>query len=303
MLVKTQGNWTPNGHAYFLATDPSLLAEAGKLHDYFLIAVNEISGENHYEILDEFIDNGGNLLIDSGIYTLAMDHARKHDVSHDQALNLAPEEVDGFDKLFDRYLEITNRFGDRCWGYIELDLGGRENKIKTREKLENQYGLRPMPVYHPFGDGWDYFDQLAQKYDRICFGNVVQASRFERKRLVATAWERHRRYPDLWIHLLGLTPNEWLYALPINSGDSSSWLSSRRWSGYKPKACGVSFGEMPKNYQYQLGSDASSSVGAMKSSNMAALGSYMMQKSWQHILEQYKNLGFELYPEPKGEER
>ena len=60
-----------------------------------------------------------------------------------------------------------------------------------------QMGLRPIPVYHPFNDGWDYFDYLAERYDRICFGNVVQADRETRKRLVATAWERHRKYPHL----------------------------------------------------------------------------------------------------------
>jgi hypothetical protein len=50
-----------------------------------------------------------------------------------------------------------------------------------------QMGLRPIPVYHPFNDGWHYFDYLAERYDLVCFDNVVQADRETRKRLVATA--------------------------------------------------------------------------------------------------------------------
>ena len=57
---------------------------------------------------------------------------------------------------------------------VEVDQGGRENKIKTRARLEKM-GLRPIPVYHPLNDGWDYFDYLAENYDRICMGNVVNA--------------------------------------------------------------------------------------------------------------------------------
>ena len=57
-------------------------------------------------------------------------------------------------------------------------------------------GLKPIPVYHPLLDGWDYFDELAAQYDRICFGNIVQAPAATRIRLLHTLWERHRRYPD-----------------------------------------------------------------------------------------------------------
>jgi hypothetical protein len=168
------------------------------------------------------------LFIDSGVFALANGHAVEHEITMDEALSLAPTEIDGFDELYKRYCSIIETLGDLVWGYIEIDQGGRENKRKTRAKLEAQ-GFRPIPVYHPFNDGWEYFDELASDYDRICFGNIVQADQETRKRLLATAWERKRKYPHLWIHLLGLSPNERLNAYPIDCCDSSAWLMHVRW--------------------------------------------------------------------------
>ena len=106
------------------------------------------------------------------------------------------------------------RYGSRLWGYIELDQGGAVHKRRTRTALE-QAGLAPIPVYHPFNDGWDYFDELCARYDRICVGNVVQAPRAIRCRIFATVWERQRAYPDVWIHYLGVTPTPTQIAYPV----------------------------------------------------------------------------------------
>lgn len=128
--------------------------------------------------------------------------ARAHGLTMDQALSLAPDDIDGFDWLLDRYVRVHDRFADRMWGIIELDQGGADRKRETRAHLRS-LGINPIPVYHPMLDGWEYFDELASTNDRICFGNVVQASVPMRHRLLMTAYERKRAYPHLWIHLLG----------------------------------------------------------------------------------------------------
>ena len=166
--------------------------------------------------------------LDSGVFYLTNVHKRNHSTSMDEALALAPEEIDNFDWLFDTYVELVNEYGDRLWGYNELDQGGMANKIRMRAKLED-LGLAPIPVYHPINDGWDYFDELAQGYDRICFGNVVQAPPGERRRLLMTAYQRHLKYPDLFIHFLGLTPNELQAGMPFDSADSSMWTYTFRY--------------------------------------------------------------------------
>lgn len=291
-LIRTGGGtYDPTDkHIYFLASNLGL-PEALEVSDHILIAVNELHGDGALEEFGELVESGKRVFLDSGIFNLSMTHARKHDVTMDVALSMSPEEIDGFQQLYDRYIEIVTRYGDKLWGYIELDQGGRENKIKTRTRLEAA-GLRPIPVYHPFNDGWDYFDYLAERYDRICFGNVVQADPPVRKRLIATAWERRRRYPHLWIHLLGVTPSELSNAYPIDSCDSSAWLANRRWaSGWKEFAMGRSVGVMPVNMRYKMGSDAASDTGYIRATTLSAYQYMMLMKNWRAYVDRLGDYG------------
>ncbi len=180
-------------------------------------------------LLDRLCDER-NVMLDSGIFSLANEHAHKHGVSHDAGLSMPPEEIDGFEALWERYGEVSQRYADRLWGAVELDQGGVEHKPRIRARIETEFGITPMPVYHPLLDGWAYFDQLAEGYDRLCFGNIVKASPPLRLRLSFTASERAREYPYLWQHFLGMTPNENLLGIPYRgSCDSSSWVTSLRW--------------------------------------------------------------------------
>lgn len=215
---------------YYIAGSPENMSKMDPPHANVLVAVNELKSDKDLDTLDRLCDTR-RVMLDSGIFNLAMNHVRNHEgVTHDDALGLAPEEIDGFDALWNRYGEVVTRFSDRLWGAVELDQGGVENKPRTRARIEEEFGIVPMPVYHPLLDGWDYYDDLAQGYDRICFGNLVQASPPVRLRLIHTASERARRYPYLWTHLLGVYPNENVMGMPLRgSCDSSSWLTSLRW--------------------------------------------------------------------------
>lgn len=298
-MKKTGGSWNPSDrNKYFIASDINNLSvidtgDNGLLFKNILVAVNELNSRSD-QFINRALSLGTNLFIDSGIFNLTNIHARNHNVSMDTALNLAPDQIDGFQKLFDKYVSLIQHYGDKVWGYVELDQGGIENKIKTRTLLESM-GINPIPVYHPFNDGWDYFDYLAANYDRICFGNVVQADGPTRKRLVATAWERKRKYPELWIHLLGYTPNQTLNAYPIDSADSSAWLSAVRWSGYIPRASLKGFGNLPKNFQYQLGKPKDH----YKAVAMAAYGYNLDMQAWPALANRWQDYGFEIYPAEK----
>lgn len=226
------GTYDPAEEAiYFTAGNPS----HGRGRDassippcpHKLMAVNELAGGQTLGKLEERIGRGEKVLLDSGIFWLTNRHARANGVTMDEALHLAPDQIDGFDDLWDAYLALLRAYEPGLWGYIELDQGGAEGKRATRALIEAE-GFTPIPVYHPTVDGWDYFDELASQYDRICVGNVVQAQNQDRKRLLATLWERHRRYPDLWIHVLGLTPNEMVGSYFFNSCDSSSFVGGMR---------------------------------------------------------------------------
>lgn len=287
-VAATGGTWDRGDWpTYFIASHHQTIEHGALFHDHVLVAVNELDDESGMRGLRQMVANGRRVFVDSGVFNLSTSHAKAHGLSMDQALSMAPDEVDGFADLFGRYVAIVHEMGDRLWGYIEIDQGGRENKLRTRARLEAM-GLRPIPVYHPFNDGWDYFDFLAQRYDRICFGNVVQADPHTRKRLVATAWERRRHYPHLWLHMLGLTPSELTAAYPPDSCDSSTWLAGIRWGLHDAIVANKRVWSTGKGLCYEPRSDAKGPSGSLRATGMAAYEAHVMRRQvmgWANDLE------------------
>jgi len=291
-IKRTGGRWDPKEDAcYFLANNMETLQWAVGRAKHQLIAINGISGETALGTLQGWIADGHRLLIDSGVFNLANDHAKRNKVALEVALGLAPDEIDGFEELFAAYCRIVTGLKDDCWGYIEIDQGGRDNKIKTRAKLEAM-GLSPIPVYHPLNDGWDYFDELAENYDRICFGNMVQAEPEARKRMLATAWERRRKYPELWIHLLGYTPNALLNAFPANSCDSSTWLAGSRWpDAFTVRAALQPVSRLDGKFAYDFELRREDPGGRGHSLQMGAYEAFFLTLTWRALLDEYRRLG------------
>jgi hypothetical protein len=284
--IKTEGRWDRDDRfIYFLASGPSTLKWTGRSTRAVLVAVNELRTAEDMNVVRDLLDQDVQIMLDSGVYSLAMETAKRRELSHDEALRMPLHEIDGFDDLYNRYLELVDDLGSRVWGYVELDLGGRDQKIETRMGLERM-GLKPIPVYHPLNDGWEYFDELAARYDRICVGNLVRAPRFIRKRILATVSIRAKQYPGLWIHALGVTPTELLNAYPVESGDSSSWLNTVRWSGWVARTDLRSVGHLHKNFQYSL-RDRSEWIRGIQ---MGAYGSSMIETNWRQHMAAMANL-------------
>jgi hypothetical protein len=282
-VIQTGGLWdSTDRHIMFAACDDNNMSQATH-NQYVLIAVNELTSSTSLDFLSDVIDRGVRVFIDSGVFNLAMEHARAHECSMDEALSMAPQEIDGFDKLLDRYLTIMDRFGDLCWGYIEIDQGGAENKRKTRAMLEKKW-LRPIPVYHPINDGWDYFDELASNYDRICLGNIVKADQKTRVRLLTTILNRKRDYPGLWVHGLGMAPIPELMSLPLDSVDASTWLWALRWPKWPSSASLTKVGKMPDEFFYRRGDDTDSPAGLNTATRILGFDLVASQINWRsHI--------------------
>lgn len=250
------GTFDPADSPMFFAAGGGLGDVASYAPPYLLVAVNELpTASSEATLLQPILDTGFPILLDSGIFYLTNEHKRAHGTTMDEALALAPEEIDGFEELYTRYVELVTRYQDRLWGVIELDQGGAVNKRRTRARLEAE-GITPIPVYHPLNDGWEYFDELACEYDRICLGNIVQAGAMARLQLLHTVWERHRAYPDLWIHVLGLTASEQMFAMPFESCDSSTWLSPLRWPAVRTESAMLKrSGDLGVKFAYKVGSE------------------------------------------------
>lgn len=239
-MIGTAGKWDPDGpRQMFFAAGQYNALPGTTFHDQWLsganlfprlVAVNDliIGKDGECPELEHHLSVGSPVLLDSGIFWLTNQHKRSHGLSMDEALSLAPHEIDGFDELFDRYVKLTTRYGDDCWGYIELDQGGAVNKRITRARLHD-LGLSPMPVYHPLNDGREYGEELFENFDRFCMGNVVQADPATRARLILDLWHLHRRYPKAWVHVLGYTPTGAALSSLYDSCDSSTWLHIVRW--------------------------------------------------------------------------
>ena len=253
-MKQTGGKWERSEPVYFIAGDFLSLDLAAPYHSHLLCAINEMADTANQAVFEGFLKRGCSVLMDSGVFSLASAHAKKHGLTLDEARSLAPEEIDGFDALYALYVDLAHRFDLRVWGYIEIDIGGREQKMATRAKLEKA-GLRPIPVYHPIQDGWDYFDYLAKRYDRICIGNLARTSPTVRKHIMSTMWSRRQKHPKLWVHMLGVTPNEVMNAWPVQSCDSSAWLNPVRWSANYAIVANDSAWELGPGFHYRQGEE------------------------------------------------
>jgi hypothetical protein len=253
-----------------------------------LIPTNELKSDIGYDILENLIGGGKSVFLDSGVYAMASNYARTHGCAVHEALGLPPEEIDGFDELYDHYVAVMTRFGERSWGYIELDQGTQEHKKRTRARLE-AIGLRPIPVYHVLNDDWDYFDDLASNYDRICVGNIVDAMPPLRVRILATLAERRRAYPKLWIHGLGVAPLTVILSLPVDSSDTSSWLSGVRWGRHLLRVAmdPLSSLMLPARYLNCGGTTADEPSGSGNLRSVLAFEMLAHQSVWQsHVARQ-----------------
>lgn len=284
-------------HVYFAAGSSQVYPR------HALLAVNDLMTTGQEKDLVRLLDSGHRVFLDSGVFWLTNRHARAHGTSMDEALALPPEDVDGFGELYARYTDLVTRYGDRLWGYTELDQGGRDNKRRTRARLEAE-GLAPIPVYHPLNDGWDYFDELATSYDRICFGNIVQATKPVRLRLLHTLWERRRQYPHLWIHALGLTANEWCLPLPPDSCDSSAWVVPLRYNHVPTETSLMrAAGDLVPGFQYDRDDPDHPTRGITASCSMCTDAADAKNRVWTHARTDLERLiGQTTYPTRLPEE-
>lgn len=277
--VTSGGKWDPtSGNLAFLAGGGFSDGVVARPEiDCVLIAVNEI-GQGQ-KAMDAFarMCEGRRIMLDSGVFSLASEFAREHEVGMGEAFAAAPEDMPGWDALYDRWCSIATRFEDQLWGVVELDQGGKDAVARTRAQVERDTGIVAMPVYHPFSDGWDYYDQLAGTHDRICVGGLAgRIPSAVRMRLCWTVADRARAHPHLWTHLLGVTPSPMVLSYGLRgSTDSSAWLGPVRWSqSWRAAAMTQRVSDMPLGMVYRRDLPGDTERGAPKARAQCAAAAH-----------------------------
>lgn len=225
-LQETHGVWhISEANVFFSAIVMSHFKIVKDLNSWLLLSVPDICmSPDGVELVKAYSKGGSNLLIDSGIFGLAATAAKAKGISHVEGLMTPPTEIVGWDKFIGNWKSLISEVKNNCWGYIEIDLGGTKQKIETRKMLEAD-GFKPIPVIHPMSDGWDYFDEMANKYDRLAIGNLVQSNARTRYHILKTVHQRRQGKGVKWIHALGITASPLWLSAPTESCDSSALAS------------------------------------------------------------------------------
>lgn len=135
----------------------------------------------------------------------------------------------GIDLNIDLYAEWLLRWKHHFDFYVNLDVvGDPKQSLKNQRYLENQYGLKPLPVFH-VGEDFEHLRQMITEYNYIALGGM--ASHLKNKKEMMP-WliqcfkiaEGKARF-----HGFGCTNMTVLTSLPWRSVDSSSWSSGFRW--------------------------------------------------------------------------
>lgn len=248
------GRFDPDAEFIGFQVITAYLLSRGRLEtisDAMLIPVNKLTDDEIQFVEQVARANPGlRFFLDSGVFSLVTAHMRANDMPFHTAILTPPDEMSGHATLMSRYISTVRRLEPLLWGYVEMDLGGTNQKRRARAELEAE-GLRPIPVYHPLTDPPEYFDELASTYDRVCIGNLAKADRATRLRLTAMIWERRQAYPDVWLHALGLGIGDLIWAYPdaYSSVDSSTYAAPFRFGMVKERAVNI-VGELVDGFIY-----------------------------------------------------
>ena len=113
--------------------------------------------------------------------------------------------------------------------YVGLDVIGDPVASEENQRvLEDQYGLRPVPVFHG-GEPWEYLHAYCARYPYVALGGMVSsAGPAAILRWLTHSFKIGEEYGTRF-HGFGQTRIEVLKSIPFYSVDSSSWGSGHRY--------------------------------------------------------------------------
>lgn len=120
------------------------------------------------------------------------------------------------------YIDFVRRFQHLITVYANLDAIGDAETTLRNQKIMEEAGLSPIPVFH-VGSEWIHLEDYIERYPYIALGGMVPHMRFP-KRIIPWMVQCFKRAEGKAVfHGFGATSWEVVKALPWYSVDSSSW--------------------------------------------------------------------------------
>lgn len=104
--------------------------------------------------------------------------------------------------------------------YIVLDKIGNHNETMLNQRIMEDIGLNPIPVYH-LNSPIENLYEICEKYHYVCLGGTVGSHVKIRLKFFT---EVFKHFPNHKFHGLGLTDTRIIRLFPFYSVDSTTWL-------------------------------------------------------------------------------
>lgn len=206
----------------------------------FLVAANSVSGFNSREtpeklerldrVADSFKalhDTGTKIIVDSGVFELAGQYAKEHNVHLTAAMVTPPSGYVKFSAYLRKYVLLMERIKGKVWGYVEIDLGTFADRKVTRTMLATEYDLHPMPVFRAGVDDWENLRSLCEEgHPLICLAGTAHCPRKYSMWFWQKAWSILRDYPETKTHVLGVSWRAAFIPYAFASSDNASFAAT-----------------------------------------------------------------------------
>lgn len=125
------------------------------------------------------------------------------------------------------YINFIKRNKQHIGVYANLDEIGNAEKTLRNQRIMEEAGLNPIPVFHAYED-YKYLKDYIKKYDYICLGGLAQLKTYPKiKQFFKECFEIIGN-KDIKVHAFGISDKRLLMEFPFHSADSSSFSSGGR---------------------------------------------------------------------------
>lgn len=117
--------------------------------------------------------------------------------------------------------------------YVNLDDINSWQQTKENQRIMENAGLHPFPVWHIF-EPFDVLKEYCAKYPYVALGFGHSESTNERSRISSSIFEH---FSNTKFHMFAITTPELMIAYPFYSVDSTTWLNPGKY-GHLPTPWG-----------------------------------------------------------------